>query len=57
MEYLVKINRENRYVRITIPNKIAEAVGLKKYPMASIKITGKDTIEVRGVELHDKEKA
>lgn len=55
MDYLVKINQKKRYIRITIPNKIAQAVGLKEYPFAKIRRTRNNKIEVEGVGIKEKE--
>ena len=53
MDYLVKINAKKRYVRITIPNVIAEKVGLKKYPFAKIRLKKNGKIEVQGVAIKE----
>lgn len=55
MDYLVKINAKKRYIRITIPNDIAEKVGLKKYPFVKIRAMRNGKIEVEGVELKEKD--
>ena len=55
MDYLVKIDRKRDYLRITIPKAVVEAIDLRKYPMARIRIIGEKTIEVEGVSVSEKD--
>ena len=51
MDYLVKINHKKRYVRITIPNDIVEAVNLKRFKFALVRVNESNKIEVEGVAV------
>lgn len=55
-KFLVKIDQTKKYIRITIPSKVVEKIGLRKCELAEIQIIGNKTIEVRGIELKKRKK-
>jgi hypothetical protein len=56
MDHIVKIDQKRDYVRITIPKLVVDALDLRKYPLARIRIIGEKTMEVEGVDIGEREK-
>ena len=50
MDYLVKIERKRKYLRIQIPSKVVEKTGFDHCDMVKIRIKRNNILEVEGID-------
>jgi len=50
MDYLVKIDRTGKYLRISIPAKVVEKTGFGSCDLARIRIKRNNILEVEGLD-------
>jgi len=50
MDYLVKIEKKGKYLRIALPSKVVEKTGFSKCDLARIRIKRNNILEVEGID-------